>query len=532
MIGRIEKCIGHRRAQNLPGTQGMRRMTKVCYRRPLARPSRASGLRLTAAACLAWAALLAGPRESMAQTAAGGGAQTPSLLTLVTTLTDENIYQYNALDFAAARADDAAYAALLPICAGASTAKCTGEALLLYHQLRALEDNADEYLRRGETAYSLRLSPALLANALQWTAPEEYAAQGSMTTQFANSQASVLANRFEALHFAAMAIHLADNAADDPSAARWAAVYQAIGGGGSADSASFNWGRLSGFVDSGFGAGQKNPTVFEDAFNFDSTEVSAGLDYRLTDRLVFGLLAGHSERRVDFNSQESIVDGQIRGNGQSATLYLQYEAGSAYVDGSIGQQHLSLHTVRRITYPSNNPDIPSVNQTAVSDAGANTTTASIAAGYVFHYRSASLEPYLNSQYQHTIVGDFVESNSNGFDVNVAPQSILSTELNAGLKLQYAFLPPFGVIVPYVYGEYHHEFYGDSRTVDSTYAAASNATSGFALPTDDFPRHYYVLGAGGSIVLPHGFQAFAQYLRVLDYANYTDHVFSGGFRWEF
>ena len=41
-----------------------------------------------------------------------------------------------------------------------------------------------------------------------------------------------------------------------------------------------------------------------------------------------------------------------------------------------------------------------------------------------------------------------------------------------------------------------------------------------------------MGAGGSIVLKFGLQAFAQYVRVLNYTNYTDHVFSGGFRWEF
>src|SRR5579862_4520035 len=125
----------------------MTHMTKVGHREPSARFFCASGARLIGPACLAWIVLSVGSPHAVAQTAAAGGAQTPSLLTLVTTLTDQNIYQYNALDFAAARADDAAYAALLPICAGASTTKCTGEALLLYHQLRALEDNADELLR-------------------------------------------------------------------------------------------------------------------------------------------------------------------------------------------------------------------------------------------------------------------------------------------------------------------------------------------------------------------------------------------------
>src|SRR5450631_2939533 len=138
--------------------------------------------------------------SAMAQTA----GETPSLLTMVSTLTDDGVYAFNALAFAAARANDAAYARLLPLCAGAGSAGCTGATQQLYFQLRALEDNANELLGRGEQTYSLRLSPPDVASALQWTAPEEYAAQGSMTSQFANSQASILTSRFAALHFASM----------------------------------------------------------------------------------------------------------------------------------------------------------------------------------------------------------------------------------------------------------------------------------------------------------------------------------------
>jgi uncharacterized protein YhjY with autotransporter beta-barrel domain len=465
--------------------------------------------------------------SAVAQTA----GETPSLLTMVSTLTDDGVYAFNALAFAAARANDAAYARLLPLCAGAGSAGCTGATQQLYFQLRALEDNANELLGRGEQTYSLRLSPTGVASALQWTAPEEYAAQGSMTSQFANSQASILTSRFAALHFASMATRLAANV-DDGSSATWAAAYSALGGSAGGDVSNFSFGRFSAFVNSGFGAGEKSPTTFEDAFAFDSTEASAGLDYRITDRLVVGLLAGHTERRVDFNSAESIVAGGIRSNGQSGTLYVQYEGDAAYLNGSVGSQHMSLHSQRKITYPSNNPIVPSVNVTAVSDAGAVTTTASVAGGYVWHYKAASVEPYINGLYAHTRIGSFTENASNGFDVRLDGQSIVSSEATVGLKLQYAILPPFGVIVPYIYGEYRHQFAESSRTVGSSYAADGSASSDFSLPTDAAPQHYFVAGAGASIVLPHGIQGFVQYLRVLQYTNYSDHVFSGGLRWEF
>ncbi len=63
-------------------------------------------------------------------------------------------------------------------------------------------------------------------------------------------------------------------------------------------------------------------------------------------------------------------------------------------------------------------------------------------------------------------------------------------------------------------------------------AGDGDTTGMNLPTDAAPTHYYVVGGGGSVVLKHGLQGFIQYIRVMQYANYTDHVVSGGVRWEF
>lgn len=469
----------------------------------------------------------------------GARAQaSPSLSEMVSTLTEEGVYQFNALEVAAAAANDAAYSNLLKICAPASpssaapvSASCTGPTATIFQRLRELEDNADQLLGRGETQYSLRLDPQSMGFALRWTAPEEYAAQGSMATRFANSQASVLNNRLAALRIATLS-RLAWNDSADDGVLTAADDFGAFGGSAGGDSGGFSVGRLSVFINGGFGAGDKKPTTFEDAFNFDGTEASAGADYRLTSNLVVGLLFGHTERRVDFNSALSIVDGRIRGNGQSGTLYAQYETDRFYANAAVGLQHLSIHTTRRITYPSNNPDIPSVDSTSVSDTGANTLTADLAGGYVFHYRGFSAEPYINAEYVHVRINGFTEHSGDGFDFAVAEQSIHSSTGSLGLKLQYAVLPPFGVIVPYVYGEYRKVLSDPSRIVQSTYAAGVSTSPDMNLPTDSVPSHYYVVGAGGSVVLKHGVQGFMQYMRVLDYTNYTDHVVSGGVRLEF
>ena len=477
--------------------------------------------------CLPLLTLL-GPAVALAQSA-------PSLAQMVTTLRQEGIFQFDALEYDAAVANDAAYAHLLPICgsqpaaAAAGSTSCTGTTQLLFNQLRALEDNADQFLGRGETTYSLRLDPQGLGAALRWTAPEEYAAQGSTATRFANSQVALLNSRFAALRFATSLRAARGVGSDDDTDVAALSVSPLGGSAGADDSVSF--GRLSIFANGSFGTGVKDPTTYEDAFSFDDTEASVGADYRLSRHWVIGLMAGHTEKRVDFNSELSIVNGWMRGNGQGALLYFQYDTDTFYANGSFGVQHMTLSTVRKITYPSNNPLVPSVNDTSYSDTGAQTLTGTLGAGYVFHYRAFSAEPYLNGQYAKVRINAFTEQSGEGFDFDVGEQNIHSAELAAGMKLQYAFLPPFGVIVPYLYGEYRHQFADSSRTIDSTYSASLSGSAQMTLPTDAAPTHYFVVGGGGSIVLPYGLQGFIQYMRVLDYTSYTDHVVSGGIRWE-
>jgi uncharacterized protein YhjY with autotransporter beta-barrel domain len=482
------------------------------------------------ALCL-FAALLAGsPKASAQQTPAA-----PSLVNMVTTLSSQGVYQFDALEYDAAAANDAAYKNLLTVCAPASgipAASCTGTTQILFNRLRDLEDNADQLLGSGETQYSLRLTPEGMAKALRWTAPTEYAAQGSITTRFANSQATLLNSRLTALRVSTGSLAAAGGAFDDDETLA-SADSGALGGGAGDDLTGFPLGRLSIYGSGSFGTGSQAPTTFEDAFSFDTTEASIGADYRLSGQWVIGTLFTHTERRVDFNSELSVVDGGIRGNGQGGLLYAQFSGNSFYVNGSAGIEHLSLSSVRRITYPSNNPAIPSVDDTAYSNTGANTLTATLQAGYYFHYRAFSATPYLSGQYIRAQVSAFTEYSAEGFDFAVGEQTIHSAEIAPGLMLDYAIPTRFGIIKPYVSGEYRRELSDASRIVDSNYAALAgdSNTPGMNLPTDAAPNHYFVVSGGANVVLPHGLQGFVQYTQILQYTNLTDHIVSGGFRLE-
>lgn len=491
--------------------------------RPLAHP---------AAAILALSLLCVSP--VFAQTASGN----------LTALVDSGLFAYNGLEIAAAKTNDAAYAALLPICSNPvgttapTPAGCTGNVLNLFNRLHELEDTANELLGRGETTFSLRLGAQALGFALRWTAPEEFAAQGSLTSRFANGQLTTLQGRFSALRFTTLMTRLArgdfnsDSDSDTPRLASYS-YGNPSGGGASADSSPFAASNWSAVGNGSYSAGAKEPTTFEDAFDFNDTEYSAGTDLRVNSHLVVGVLGGYTVKHVNFNSSESIVAGGIRGEGVSGLLYGQLEGDAAYLNFSLGLQHLNLDTRRSITYPSLNPLVPSVNEISTSSASSNSWITSIGSGYAFHFGGFSVEPYLNGQYVRTQIGQFTEHDGGGFDISVGSQSIPSFVTSAGLKLQQAFLPSFGVIVPYIYAEYRHEFLQNSRNINSTYGDIGVADSAdFNLPTDAPTRNYYVAGAGLTVALKHGVQGFVQYIKILQMADYTDYVASGGIRIEF
>ncbi len=487
------------------------------------------------------------PTAGLAQTAPGGtptctaagsignpNAQ-PCLATLVTTFTENGKYTFNGLELAAAQADDAAYANLLAICT--SAAGCHGAQLNLFTRLRELENNADQLLGFGPTQYSLNLNAHLLGNALRWTGDEDFAAQSSLTTRVANNQLSALNNRLTALRFT-QTVRLARQdawIADGLLADDFDASEQAQGGGASADPGSANYGNWSVFANGAYGAGNKAPTTFDNAFSFGSTQVSAGADVRLSPRLVAGFLIDFQHQDADFNPSESVASGSVSSSGLGGSAYVQYDWQAAYLNFSLGVQRLGIDTVRLVAYPSNNPLIPSVNTTFYSSTEATSVLLTGGSGYIFHARGFSAEPYLNAEYLHTHIDGFSESASGpdlGFAATASGQNITSLVGIAGVKFQYAFLPSFGVIVPYAYGEYRREFRNPAEAIASQFTSTTGGGNYFQLPTDDINPNFYEVGAGFSSVLPHGAQLYLQYMKVLHLEYYTDYVASGGFRFEF
>ena len=425
----------------------------------------------------------------------------------------------------------------------AASKTCPQAQYLLFTNLRELVQSANELLNNGQpTQYSLHTDNQGLGFALRWTAGEDLAAPGSVSTQFANGQLASVAGRMAALRLGAGGFVLSGFSQQQdgrPVVALNDPVV--LGGGASADEVGIasRWG---GFLNAAYGYGYRQPSVLENAFAFDSTDATLGVDYRVTRQLVLGVSASYTNQRVDFDSERSVAGGGFRAHGYGLMVYGQYEWEGPYITASLGWQRADLDETRLITYPSFNIAVPSTNVTAKGSTHTTALLASLSAGWAITWHAATAEPYLSVDYRHVDMAAFSESsyeNSGpdagqpaGFDFNYASQHFHITDGAVGLRLQYAFTPSFGVIVPYARAEYHHEFGANAYTVTSTYNAIANNGAQFNLPTDPADTHFEVFSGGVSVVLKHGIQGFAQYQTTSGMTYVTSRLISGGVRVEF
>jgi outer membrane autotransporter protein len=437
---------------------------------------------------------------------------------------------------------------------------CTEDAFFVYTVARELVQTANELAGAGPTAGSLGVDLEGLGLALRWTAAEELAAQGSMATQFANSQLSSLAARMTALRFGATGLAGANGAAGLYNWGRGTSSLLAQNGAaatGSTSGESYSpWG---GFINYGFGFGNKEPTALEDAFDFDGSEITLGGDYRLRNGLVLGAILGLSKQNIDFDeaaSDISVVDGDIDSDGTSFIVFALWQKGDLSISGSLGTQSLDYDIERNIKYPSFNPDVSSIYSVANSSPDADVLTTTFDVGYAFHFDKLTVEPFFSLERLDVTVDSFAESRSvnllsnssinRRFDLVVSEQDIESLQTALGVRLQYVVTPRFGVVVPYLTLAARNESEDSPRTITAGYAALASVlgSNTFALPTDAPDGSYSTVSVGSSIVLRGGRQrraggpiaggvsGFVQFATVQGRRSYDDSVFAAGFRYEF
>lgn len=384
--------------------------------------------------------------------------------------------------------------------ADAAQRKGTLDELRLTDSCRKMVQTANELAGRTGAAisFSLKLTEQQLRDAVQAVGHEEVAINGRSAVEAAGG--SAISIRLFALRNGARGFGIAD-AGGSTSGTQTAALRET--GGGAANEPG---GRIGGFLNVSYNKGDKATTTREDGFDFDSTGVTAGLDYRFNDNFVGGAAVTYGKTDATIASALGTADSK----SGSLSLYASWYQNKWYVDGHLSYSRNRYDTTRNIVVPSNNPNpmVTGFNTVALGNTHGNQVTAVIGTGYDIERGSLLITPYGRLGALRLRIDAYTETEPNhGLALDVGAQSLKSVQSALGVKIALTSSTAVGVIVPFASIEWNHEFDNDTRSLTAKYTN-DPFNNFFAIPTDTPDRNYATLSIGASAQFRNGFSAFA------------------------
>lgn len=384
---------------------------------------------------------------------------------------------------------------------GLDSTACVGRVFDVFDNVREIIHTGNEISGTGSTLFSLRTDQQELGSALRWLAAEEYAAQGDMASDFVSDQVAGLGSRLSALRFGARGFQFAQNGVWLPQG-----EYALQNGthGGAAGSED-NYSKLGGFLNVQGSIGSRDPSGRENAFDSDGTTLNTGLDYRLNNQWTLGAMLGYTTQQIDFDSSQSIVDGDIESSGFNFMPFVLYQSGNYYFSASLAYQQLDFDSRRAIRYPSNNINIASTNTETIAETQAKIVSAFAEMGYSYVWEKFSVEPFFNIQSSSIVIDEFIEDdiNDDAFDLVIKEQDFSTLNYSFGLKTQYTFTPRSGVFVPYLSVEHVAQTDTESRDVEAYHSGLGSDDTLYFIPTEELDDSYQTITVGMSSVLRGG-----------------------------
>ena len=385
----------------------------------------------------------------------------------------------------------------------------------------------NQLLGTGSTTFSRDLTDAELGSGYQNIATEETLSPVRIGINNTSGQISTVVTRIGVLRGGAGG--LAANGFGDTNG--YASLKGFGLGGAAGDGDSSGAGALSGFFNTFGGIGDTEQTATEDGSDFYNVGFTVGLDYRVLDNLILGLAGGYSHLDLDFDRNINVGGGNVEADSYGLTAYGTYYIGGFYVDGMFNYGWTNFDLTRNILINSNNPGVPVIARTAVADPDGDQWTLSLQTGYNFDHGGLSYGPYARINYRQVQTDNYIESGAGGLNLAIQEQTAISLQSIFGAQVSYNWSQSFGVLVPFLRFDWHHEFKDNSRALVGQYVNDPRGTSLVAFssgPDED----YFVLNTGISGVFANGIQAYFNYNSILGHDLISGHLFSVGARMNF
>lgn len=393
--------------------------------------------------------------------------------------------------------------------------ECADPSTALADTCEALIDAADGG-RTGE-----------VSDALREIAPDEVLAQTLVlreiaATQFFNVDARLNELRRGSGGFSLSGLTVTSGSQTIPLALVGDALQEALGFGESDGGLASPWGF---FINGSLGSGEQDEDLGEGrvGVDYDSRGITAGVDYRLSNRAVIGGAIGYANYDSDVNG-----DGQLDARSLLFTGYGSYYVNDRfYIDSRLTYGNSSLDQTRRIDFQLG-PD--RFSATATGDTDASQFTVATAIGYHLNYGSWSVTPNAGLRYTRNDIDAFEESGAGGYNVGYDEQSFDTLQFALGVSVARAISLSNGVLMPQFDLSLNNENSDDAAA--EAYLVNGNTSNLFLLREENPDQSYGSAGLGFVYLMGNGRQAFMSYRHTFGNDDFDRGTLNLGGRFEF
>jgi len=263
--------------------------------------------------------------------------------------------------------------------------------------------------------------------------------------------------------------------------------------------------RLSAWMGGSVDFGQHYVNGRQSGFQFSTSGISLGADYRLNDLASVGLGAGFGRDRSDVGSHGSTSSGQSAVAALYGTLR---PARGVFVDGLIGYGTLNFDSSRYLT---------DVGGFATGSRSGSQLFGSVAAGVEYRRDGWLLSPYARLDVLSATLDEYTETAAGHNALTYYEQTLRSTTGTLGVRAEGKYASPVGTWMPRARVEFRRQFDGgdDARL---TYADLAGAGPGYTVNTAVLGTGNWAAGLGVRLQLRNGLELSFDYTSNLDLSS--------------
>ncbi len=362
-----------------------------------------------------------------------------------------------------------------------------------------------------------------LTQVLNWMRPRNVVHQAKNSTQLVASQLSNIGQRLSQLRAGASGFSIADLNLSNGSESLPFAMLAYLADEEQAEAQSFvsPWGF---FINGSLTSGDFNyADEVNDGFDFDSDSLSAGVDYRFSNRFVLGAALGYNE--LDSKTGAGIT---MQSEGFSASLYGLFTPNEAfYLDSKIS---FSRPDIRQIRLEHFQLIDSVVDLQAIGRTESDQMTAAISAGYGFYKNAWNITPYLGIEYVNSQLDEFSETGAGAFNVFYAEQDFESLKYNVGFNISRAISTANGVLSPQF--SFQHNYEDQDNSIMEMRLVAMPIDELFNVETNFTESSYSQASIGLTWITANGKMFYLRYNEVFGLDNFDQSTISIGARFEF